>query len=205
MATVIQQLDESLVRLDKRRVISRGIRNASCVLLVVIATSLLSTRKGTKIMTHVSNAHARPATCLDAVIPYHTSDHEVFVSSGGLQSIQKYVQDLRLTWIISASNDTLMHLIDNDQTRWLSEDTFSFSRENGIARATLKGWHFQQALKLLAPLEIHGLCNDFLVIDADVRVLRNWALRSHFAQNKFNYLYPSKFLGEYMRTHGQTS
>lgn len=151
------------------------------------------------------DTHDQSQDCLDLVIPYHVSDHDVFIGQGGLQSIQRHVQGWRRTWIVSASNDTLLQVLDKSRTIWVPEEAFSFSPSRQRAaggRPQLEGWHFQQAIKLLAPLEMPDLCNSFLVLDADLQVLRDWNPQDSSAPGRYRYLYPRSFPGDYLVSFG---
>lgn len=135
-------------------------------------------------------------SCLDLFIPYHTSDHQVFVQGGGLRSILKHVQGWRKTYIVSAENASLEDMLDKEKNIvWRSEEDFSFSRAR--QQEKLGNWYLQQAVKLLAPLEMPEMCNTFLVLDADLHFVRDWSPKYDGRRRRWKYLFPRDFHGEH--------
>lgn len=133
--------------------------------------------------------------CIDLFIPYHISDHPVFVRNRGLGSILRHVKGWRKAFIVSAENTSLKSVLDEDQhVLWRSEESFSFSR--GRQQAKLGNWYLQQALKLLAPLEMPEMCNTFLVLDADLHFVRDWSPQYDMkGVARWKYLFSHEFHG----------
>lgn len=150
----------------------------------------------------VQSPKNRVEGCLDLFIPYHVSDHEVFILQGGLDSIRKHVKGWRKLFIVSAENVSLNDaLLDDTRISWRSEETFSFSRNK--QQAKLGNWYLQQALKLLAPLEMPDMCHTFLVLDADLHFVRDWS-PSH-APGQWKYLFPRNHPGGHQAELGNAA
>jgi hypothetical protein len=140
--------------------------------------------------------------CLDIFIPYHISDYEVFILHGGLNSIQQHVKGWRRIFIVSAENTSIAHVISQDgRITWRSEETYSFSPNKQQER--LGSWYLQQALKLLAPLEMPEMCKTFLVLDADLHFVRDWSFKATDA--KWNYFFPGEFPGGFLKDLAEKS
>lgn len=110
-------------------------------------------------------AHACPKPCLDVVVPYHEVDEFTFVQSGGLVAAKKHLKDVRYIYVVSVSNKTFEHML-GDQIRWYDEAEIPFYSKR--VDGNVSGWKYQQALKLWAVQHIPGLCNNVIVLDADV-------------------------------------
>lgn len=94
----------------------------------------------------------------------------------------------------------------------LNQDMFSFKKDRLGDRdhKDRQGWYYQQALKLIAPLEIkHLLCPNVLILDADLYFLRNFYAKpaveeQHNDQNqtskqqRWNYFFPSHMPASYL-------
>lgn len=125
-------------------------------------------------------------SCMDILVPFHVSDASLFLESGGLRSMRRHVKPYDRIYIVSASPDALVGELD-EQTIWVNETQLSFK----LSDFQNNGWRFQQAIKLLGPLEIPDLCEAFVVIDADVVFVKDVHLQ-HIDANgfkKYTYVY----------------
>lgn len=64
---------------------------------------------------------------------------------------------------------------DSSTVQWVNETSFPFSIQvihDWFHVPQRSGWYFQQLLKLYAPLVLHDLAEQFLYVDADVRLHR---------------------------------
>lgn len=112
-----------------------------------------------------------PKPCLDVVIPYHEADQVTFIQNGALFAAKKHLKDVRHIHVVSVSNRTFLHMLD-DQIRWYDEANVPFYGQR--LDGTVSGWKYQQALKFWAVQHIPGLCNNVLVLDADVVWIRDF-------------------------------
>lgn len=166
---------------DKRRISHRWKKQTPLWCLssgasAIIAIFLLSTRLVNNKKIHSpgvesvwSNGCLKP--CLDLLIPYHEADQSTFVDNGGLFAARKHLKEVRHIYVVSVSNRTFEHMLD-DQIRWYNEVDVPFygQREQG----KVSGWKYQQALKFWSVQHIPGLCNNVLVLDADVLWIRDF-------------------------------
>lgn len=145
------------------------------VLVLLRASSLLANRTvlhgSTMMVDEGLRSTVCPKPCLDAVIPYHEADQSMFVRNGGLFAAKRHLTDVRHFHVVSVSNQTFVHLLD-ERTRWYDEALVPFY---GLrAEEQVSGWKYQQALKLWAVQHIPGLCNNVLVLDADVLWIKDF-------------------------------
>jgi hypothetical protein len=115
---------------------------------------------------------------IDVVIPCHPKDAMCLEKT--IQSIQKYVKDIRRIIVISSSRIT-------DTAEWVDEKIFPFTKES-LALEIFKsprlasyqlnrsksrmGWVYQQFLKLFASYYIPEISSNVLIVDADVIFLK---------------------------------
>ena len=143
----------------------------------LLALSLLSMLRGDGRTIHdplgiqALQSNVCPKPCLDVVIPYHEADQSMFVHNGGLFAAKKHLIDVRHIYVLSVSNRTFEHMLDNE-TRWYNEAEVPFYGQRVEGR--ISGWKYQQALKLWSVQHIPGLCNNVLILDADVLWIRDF-------------------------------
>lgn len=112
-----------------------------------------------------------PNPCLDVVIPYHEADHLMLVHNGGLFAAKNHLREVRHIHVLSASNRTFEHMLD-EKTRWYNEAEVPFYSQ--MVEGKISGWKYQQALKMWSVQHIPGLCNNVLILDADVLWIRDF-------------------------------
>jgi hypothetical protein len=112
-----------------------------------------------------------PKPCLDALIPYHEADQSMFVHNGALFAAKKHLKGVRYFFVVSVSNKTFEHMLD-EQVRWYDETEIPFYDQ--LHEGKISGWKYQQALKMWAAQNIPGLCNNVLILDADVLWIRDF-------------------------------
>jgi hypothetical protein len=119
---------------------------------------------------HALQSDVCPKPCLDVVIPYHEADQLMFVHNGGLFAAKKHLREVRHIHVLSVSNRTFEHMLDG-KIRWYNEAEVPFY--NQMVEGKISGWKYQQALKMWSVQHIPGLCNNVLILDADVLWIRD--------------------------------
>jgi hypothetical protein len=169
------QLDE--VRQEIRQVKAQVNGTCSRVMDTTSRTSVPPIPAPEQVMATDGATASCPAPCLDIMIPFHESDTPMFVDSGALHSIKTHVKGVRHIHIVSKSNNTFSHLLDN-HTFWFDEAlapfTLSDFQSSKPGRHPM-GWYYQQTLKLWSAQFLPGACPNLLIIDADNLFLRDFA------------------------------
>ena len=128
--------------------------------------------------------------CHDLIVPFHPDDAGTFIQQSGMLRMQQHIQGWGRMYIISGSADLFRHLLNN-RTIWFDERSFSFHS------VFQRGWYLQQAIKIVGPTEIPGLCDRFTVLDADLVFLRPMVPT---VGKKINYIFADTVPhGEYFR------
>lgn len=145
------------------------------VLLTLCALLMLTKEKTPQDSNVIESLHLNvcPKPCLDAVIPYHEADESMFVRNGGLVAAKRHLKDVRNIYVVSVSNRTYEHLLD-EGTRWYSEAHIPFYTQ--MLEGKISGWKYQQALKLWSVQHIPGICNNVLILDSDVLWIRDFEI-----------------------------
>ena len=127
------------------------------------------------------------------MIPFHVNDAQTLLVNGGLKSIKKHVQGLRKVFIVAHKDchEVLDGFLDED-TIFFDEDLLPFNS----ASFNGKGWVFQQAIKLLAPSFIRDMSGTFVVLDADVVLVKDINFISFSSLNSIRQL-------QYVYAHAQ--
>ena len=127
------------------------------------------------------------------MIPFHVNDAHTLLVNGGLQSIKKHVQGLRKVFIVAHKDcrKVLDGFLD-DNTIFFDEGLLPFNTTsfNG------QGWVFQQAIKLLGPSSIRDMSETFVVLDADVVLVKDINFISISSLNSIRQL-------QYVYAHAQ--
>lgn len=102
---------------------------------------------------------------IDVVIPAHEKDLETL--NHCIRGIRQNGASVRRIIVVSKEKYT-------DKAEWFDESLYPFSFQDisDILDGNDVGWHFQQLLKLYAPLVIPNISENVLILDADTVFLR---------------------------------
>lgn len=147
----------------------------STTVLAVLFMCTLVKKMATHDPIYSQSLHSNtcPRPCLDAVIPYHEADEAMLVRNGGLVATKTHLKDVQNIYIVSLSNRTFDHLLD-ERTRWYDEAHIPFFPQ--MSEGNISGWKYQQALKFWSVQHIPGLCNNVLILDSDVLWIRDFEI-----------------------------